>query len=136
MEEQKELNSFKTKDHNLFLARIYITSNDGSQDSLAYQTKLVTLELEQNKGIDFVLSWKSNGLYTSKLNPLYTAFLQSITLSGYRVRIKFDKYVLAVEQQLHEQNCICLHCLWFRFLTQNTSNNFKLLIWHKWYSKN
>ena len=50
----------------------------------------------------YVLEWKSNGVYNSKLQPLYTAFLHSIKLfhilSGYRMRIKFHKLSLAVEQ--------------------------------------
>ena len=35
-------------------------------------------------------------LYTSKLKPLLTAFLNSMKLSGYRMGIKFDKDPLAV----------------------------------------
>ena len=42
------------------------------------------LELKKDKGIDYVLGWKSKGVYTSKLKPLYTAFLHSIKFSGYR----------------------------------------------------
>ena len=38
------------------------------------------------------------GVYTSKLKPLYTAFLHGIKLSGYRMGIKFEKDPLAVEQ--------------------------------------
>ena len=37
-------------------------------------------------------------MHNSKLKPLYTAFLHTIKLSGYRMRIKFDKDPLAVEQ--------------------------------------
>ena len=40
----------------------------------------------------YILSWKSNGLYNSKLKPFYTAFLHSIKFSGYKMGIK------AVEQ--------------------------------------
>ena len=47
---------------------------------------------------DYLLSWKSKGVCTSKLKPLYTAFLNSIKLSGYRVKIKFDKDPSAVEK--------------------------------------
>ena len=46
----------------------------------------------------YVLSWKSNGVYNSNLNPLYTAFLHSIKLFGYKMGIEFDKDPLAVEQ--------------------------------------
>ena len=53
-----------------------------------YQPTLDTLDL----------SWKSKELYTSKLNPLYTSFLHSKRLSRYRMRIKFYRDPLAVEQ--------------------------------------
>ena len=56
------------------------------------------MELKKIKVIDHVLSWKSNGVYNSKLKPLYTAFLHSVKISGYRMRIKFDKDPLAIEQ--------------------------------------
>ena len=37
-------------------------------------------------------------VYNSKLKPLYAAFLHSINLFEYRIRIKFDKNPLGVEQ--------------------------------------
>ena len=46
-----------------------------------YQPTLDTLKLKKDKGTDYVLSWKSNGVYNSKLKPLYTAFLHSINLT-------------------------------------------------------
>ena len=49
------------------------------------------LELKKGKGTDYVLSWKSNAVYNSKLKPLYASFLHSIKLSGYKMEIKFDK---------------------------------------------
>ena len=56
------------------------------------------LELKKDRGIDYVLSWKSNGVYNSKLKPLYIAFLHRLKLCGYKMEIKFDKDPLAVEQ--------------------------------------
>ena len=38
------------------------------------------------------------GIYTSKLKPLYTAFLNRIKLSGFRMRMKFYQDSLTVEQ--------------------------------------
>ena len=55
---------------------------------LVYYSRLNTLE---EKGADYVLSLKSKGAYTSKLNPLYTTFLHSIKFSGYRMGIKLIK---------------------------------------------
>ena len=56
------------------------------------------LELKKDKDTDWVLDWKSNGVYNSKLKLLYTAFLHSIKLSGYKTGIKLDKDPVAVEQ--------------------------------------
>ena len=61
---------------------MYFTSNNRSQNTLVYRPKCDILELKKNKGTEYVLSWKSNGVYNSRLKPLYTAFLHSITLSG------------------------------------------------------
>ena len=56
-----------------------------------YQPTLDTLKLKKDKGVDYVVSWKSAEVYTSKLKPLHTEFLHSSKLSGYRIRIKIDK---------------------------------------------
>ena len=98
LEVQEKLNSLKTKDYNFFLGRIYFTKNDGSQNIFVYQPTLDMSELKKDKDTDNVLSWKSNGIYNSKIKPLYTAFLHSIKLSGYRLGINFYKDSLAVEQ--------------------------------------
>ena len=77
---------------------MYFTNNDGSQDSFVYQPTLDLLELKKDKGIDYFFSHRSKGVYNSKFKPLYTAFLHSIKLSKYKIRKKFDKDPLAVEQ--------------------------------------
>ena len=59
-----------------------------------------TLEFKKDRRTDYVLSWKSNGVYTSQLKTLFTAFLHCIKLSGYKTGIKFDKDFLAVEQTI------------------------------------
>ena len=56
------------------------------------------IRVKKGKFSDYVAGWKSKGVYTSKLKPLYTAFLHTIKFSGYKVRKKFDKDPLAVEQ--------------------------------------
>ena len=58
--------------------------------AFVYQSILDTLELKEDKGTDYVLSWKSRGVYNSKLKSLYTAFFHSIKLSEYRMEMKFD----------------------------------------------
>ena len=85
---QKKLNSLIAKYCNFLLRRIYFTSNNGPQNTFAYQATLDTLELNKEKGSDYVLSWKSKRVFNSKLKPLYTAFLNSIKISEYRIGIK------------------------------------------------
>ena len=58
------------------------------------------LQLKKDKGTNHVLSWKSNRVHTPKLKPLYTALLHSISLSGYRMRITFDKDPLALAKRI------------------------------------
>ena len=70
--------------------------NNGSQSTFVYQATLDMLELKEDKGTDYVLSWKSKEVYNSKLKPLYTA-LHGIKRSGYKMRKKIDKDILAVE---------------------------------------
>ena len=98
LEAQKKLNILKTKGYSFLIGRMYFVSNDGSQIMFVYQPTLDTLESKKDKGTDYVLSWNSKGEYTSKLKPLYTAFLDSIKPSGYRMRIKCDREPLTVEQ--------------------------------------
>ena len=56
------------------------------------------MKKDRDKDTDYVLSWKSNGVYNSKLKPLYIAFFHRIKRSGYKMRIKFGKDPLAAEQ--------------------------------------
>ena len=78
LEVRKKLNSLTTNDYNFFLVRVYFTSDDGSQNTFSYQQSLDTLELKKDKGTDYVLNWKSKGVFNSKLKPLYTDFLHNI----------------------------------------------------------
>ena len=57
MEVLKKLNSLTTKDYNFVIGRIYFTSNDGSQNTIAYQPALDALELKKDKGADYVYSY-------------------------------------------------------------------------------
>ena len=77
LEVQKKLDSLIKNDDHFFLGRMFFTSNDGSQNTFVYQPTLETLELRKCEGTDYVLNWKSNAAYNSKLKPLYTVFLHS-----------------------------------------------------------
>ena len=105
---------------------MYFTTNDGSQNMFVYQPILDMLELKKDKGTDYVLSWKSNGVYNSKLKPLYTAFLHSIKLSGYKMGIKFDKDPLAVEQNNYLTKIVNVYIVYdLAAWPRNLTNNFK-----------
>ena len=78
------------------LAGIILQEMMDLKTHLVYQPALDTLELK--KSTDYFLSWKSKRVFNSKLKPLYTTFLNSIRLSGYRILIKFGKHPLSVEQ--------------------------------------
>ena len=39
-----------------------------------YQPTITKLELKEDKRTDYAVGWKSKGVYTSKLTPLYTTF--------------------------------------------------------------
>ena len=82
----KKINSLTAKDYNFFLDNIYFKSNDGSQNIFVYQSKRDTLELKSDKDTNYPLNWELNGVYNSKLKPLYTAFLHSIKISTYRTK--------------------------------------------------
>ena len=96
--EQDKIGKLGTHDSSYFLDENDF-GNDGFQNMFVYEPGLITFELKKDKSTDYVLSWKSKGVYTSKLKPLYTAFLHSRKFSGYRIGIKFNKDILAVKQK-------------------------------------
>ena len=76
---------------------------------------------------DYVLSCKSKRLYISKLRQLYTAFLHSIKLSGYSMRIKFDRHTLAVEENNYTTEIVNTYIAYdLHAWSRNPTNNFKL----------
>ena len=59
-----------------------------------------------------VVTWKSKGVYNSKLKSLYTAFLRSIRFSEYIIVIQFDKDLLAIEQNNHESKNVNVYIVY------------------------
>ena len=88
------------------------TSHDGFQNISVYQPTLGTLELKKYKGTDYVLSWKSKGVYNSKLKSLRTAFLYRIKLSEYKMGIKFHKDPLAIEQNTYLREIVNVYIVY------------------------
>ena len=92
----------KAYDLSYFLGKNFF-GDDGSQNMFVYQPTLRTLQLQEHKGTDYVTGWKSKGVYSYTPSLLYTAFLYSIKLFGYKISFR--------TKQLRNQNCKCLHCL-------------------------
>ena len=85
------------------------------------------LELKKYKGINYVLSWKSKGVYTPKFKPLYTAFLHNIKLSEYEVGKKFDKVPSAEEQNNYATKIVNAYIVCdLNAWPGNPTNSFKL----------
>ena len=125
LEDQKKLNILITKD-SFFLGRIYFTSNDGSQNTFVYQATLDTLELQKDKGTDYVFICKSKTVYNSKLKPIYTAFLHSIKPSGYKIWIRFYKDPLGVKQNNYLIQIVNVYIVYdLDDWPWNPTNNFK-----------
>ena len=123
---KKKPNSLITKDFNFFLGGIYVKSNEGSQNTFGYQPALNVLEVKKCKVSDYIHSCKSNGVDNSKVKPLYTAFLNSIKLSEYRIGIIFDKDPLAAEQKNYLTKIVNGYVVYdFDAWPRNTTNNFK-----------
>ena len=123
LEVQNSLNSLKRKYYSFFLDRFYFTSNDGSQNTFVYQP---TLELRKEKGTDYALSWKSKGVFNSKLRQSYTAFLNSIKHSEYRIGKKLDKNPLTIKQNSYLTKIINVYIVYDLDAWQrNPTGNFK-----------
>ena len=72
----------------------YFLGDDGFENLFFFCSRL---QLKKDKGIDYAISSKSEGVYSYILSPQYIAFLYNIKLFRYKMGIKFDKDLLAAE---------------------------------------
>ena len=72
---------------------MYFASNESLQNIFVYQ-----LQSQKDKGVDYVISWKSKGSYNFILFPQYTHFLDIIKIFGYKIGVKFNRHPLVVKQ--------------------------------------
>ena len=130
--EQNKILTLHTHDLNYFLCKI-IFDDYGFPIIFVYQSTLDTLELRKDKGADYVLSLKSKVVYASKLRSLHAAFLHSIKHFGYKVGIKFERSLLAVEQNNHATKIVNAYIIFdLDAWPRHSTNNFKLqklLVW-------
>ena len=94
---QRKLNNLMTKD-NFFLGRIYFTIVDGSQNMFFYQPTFNVLELKNDEGTEYIISWKSKGIYDSKLMVLIGALLPNVKYFKNKIEIQFNSTPLVIEQ--------------------------------------
>ena len=114
-------------DYTFSICRNYFTSNDGSQNTFVYQSTLDASELRTGADNDCVISWKWKGIFNSKLKPLFTVFFSRMKLSGHRMRIKFDKDPLAVEQNNYLAKIINVYIVYdLDTWPKDPTNNFNL----------
>ena len=65
-------------------------------------------------------------MYPSKLKPLNTAFLHRIKFCGIRIRIKFDKDLLAVEKNNYSTKVVKVYIVYdLDVRPRNPTNNFR-----------
>ena len=87
------------------------------------------MELKKCKGTEYVLSWKSKGVFNSKLKRLYTSFMNSIKLSVHRIGINFDKDPLSVKQNNYFTRITKVYIVCdLDAFPRNPTNNFKFKI--------
>ena len=110
-----------------FLRQNVFTSDDGSQNMFIYLSTLVMLEKGKVKDTDYVVRRKSKGVYTSKLEPLYTAFLYSIDRKNFSF--------------IYNKTVSYFHCIvydldaWIRNPTRNFKFKSCLYVVYNQYSK-
>ena len=73
-------------DLNCFLWQSFFGDN-GFKNIFVYQATFYTLELQIDKGTDYVICWKSKGLVESKLLPLHVTLLPKIKYFGYKIEM-------------------------------------------------
>ena len=89
-------------------------------------TKTLCFRIKTGKVADSVLSWNTKGVFHSNFNPLYTAFLHTIKLFGYRIGIKFNKDLLAIEQNNYLTKIVNIYTVYeLNDWSRNPTINFK-----------
>ena len=93
-----------TKDNRFLLGRIYFTSDDGSQIMFLYQPIFNKLGLKKDKNTEYIIGWKSKGIFKSKLFVLHGAFLLNMKYFRKKIGIKFNSTPLVIKRNNYQQN--------------------------------
>ena len=80
------------------------------------------LVLKEGEGSEYVIAWKSKGLFETELYSLHNDFLHNIIQFRYKIRMKFNTTPLFIDKNNYvTKNCKCLYCLWFRLLAKKST---------------
>ena len=63
-----------------------------------YQPTFSVSELKKDKGTEYIIGWKSKGVYNSKLIALHGDFLPNIKYFRNKIGIQFNSIPLFIEQ--------------------------------------
>ena len=113
--EWKKIEKLKTFDLNYFIGKDTF-GDKGFQNIFVYHTRIITIELKEDNDTNYIISWKSKGLYNSKSTPSDTAFLHKVKHFRYEMEKRIQKTIQKERfscrrKQLQDQSYKCLHCL-------------------------
>ena len=99
------------KYYSYFLGRLYFTSNDGSQMMFVYQTTFTTNKYH-NTRTEYIISWRSKGLYTTKLAPINTDILHNIVYFNRKIALKLNSTPLILDRNSYIAKIVnvCIVC--------------------------
>ena len=97
------------------------------------------LELKIDKGNEYIICWKSKGVYSSKLIALHGAFLPYVRYFGNKIGIQFNNTLLVREQNNYTSRIVNVYIVYdLDNWPKNPQWNFtlKLFVHNNSYSKN
>ena len=71
-----------------------------------YQPVFSMLEYKEKLGTEYITSWKSKGVYNTKLIPIKNYSLPNIKYFKYKIEIQFNNTPLVVEQNNYASKII------------------------------
>ena len=74
-----------------------------------YQPLFNMLELKKDKGTEYVIGWRSKGVYNSKLTSWHGTFLPNMKYFGQKIGIQFKNTSLVVEQNNYMTKAVDAH---------------------------
>ena len=77
-----------------------------------YQPKFKVLELKKDKGTEYIISWKSKGIYNSKLIALHGAFLPSVKYFRNKIEIQSNSTPLVIEQNSYAKKIVNVYIIY------------------------